>query len=75
MPPLPVEAAAFTWSRIQRLHDAAPALHWQRRSAEGLECPQEVFTQVFIEEENNPDFAAIVRTEDRALFGLPPTSS
>lgn len=59
-----IEVAAFTWSRIQRLYDADPAIHWQRCEAEGLQCPQEVFTQLFHEEANNADFAAIVRATD-----------
>ena len=35
---------------------------WQRCEGEGLECPQEVFTQH--EEANNADFGAIVRAVD-----------
>jgi hypothetical protein len=62
--PLPVEVAVFTWSRIQRLYAADPVIHWQRCASDGLECPQEAFTQVFHEEANNPDFAAIVRAVD-----------
>ena len=38
---------AFSWARIQRLYDANPVVHWQRCEAEGLQCPQEVFTQLF----------------------------
>jgi hypothetical protein len=59
-----IEVGAFTWSRIQRLYDANAGIHWQRCESEGLECPQEVFTQLFHEEANNPDFAAIVRAVD-----------
>src|ERR1700691_5852393 len=59
-----IEVGAFTWSRIQRLYDADAGIHWQRCESEGLECPQEVFTQLFHEEANNPDFAAIVRAVD-----------
>jgi hypothetical protein len=43
---------------------ADPIIHWQRCASDGLECPQEAFTQVFHEEANNPDFAAIVRAVD-----------
>lgn len=64
MPREALEVGAFTWGRIQRLYDADPAVHWQRCEAEGLECPQDVFTQLFHEEANNPDFAAIVRAVD-----------
>lgn len=58
------EVGAFTWTRIQRLYDADPAVHWQRCESEALQCPQEVFTQSFHEEAANSDFAAIVRTTD-----------
>jgi hypothetical protein len=60
----PLDVAAFTWSRIQRLYDADAVVHWQRCEAEGLQCPQEVFTQLFHEEANNEDFAVIVRAVD-----------
>jgi len=59
-----IEVGAFTWSRIQRLYDDDPVTHWQRCESEGLQCPQEVFTQLFHEEANNDDFAAIVRAVD-----------
>jgi hypothetical protein len=59
-----IEVGAFTWSRIQRLYDVDPITHWQRCESEGLQCPQEVFTQLFHEEANNEDFAAIVRAVD-----------
>jgi len=59
-----LEVGAFTWGRIQRLYDADPAVHWQRCEAEGLGCPQNVFTQLFHEGTQNADFAAIIRTVD-----------
>jgi hypothetical protein len=59
-----IEVGAFTSTRIQRLWNADPAVHWQRCAARGLECPQEVFTQLFHEDANNEDFAAIVRAVD-----------
>jgi len=59
-----IEVGAFTWARIQRLYDADSVAHWQRCEAEGLQCPQEVFTQLFSEEANNEDFAVIVRAVD-----------
>jgi|SRR5450631_379687 len=46
-----IEVGAFTWARIQRLSDADPAVHWRRCEAEGLNCPQEVFAQLFHEAE------------------------
>jgi hypothetical protein len=59
-----IEVGAFSWARIQRLYDADAVVHWQRCEAEGLQCPQEVFTQLFSEEANNEDFAVIVRSID-----------
>src|SRR5271170_3656830 len=59
-----IEVGAFTWSRIQRLYDADAVTHWQRCESEGLQCPQDVFTQIFHEEATNEDFAVIVRAVD-----------
>jgi hypothetical protein len=59
-----IEVGAFTWSRVQRLYDHDATLHWQRCESEGLQCPQEVFTQLFHEQSNNDDFAVIVRSID-----------
>jgi hypothetical protein len=59
-----IEVGAFSWARIQRLYDANAVVHWQRCESEGLQCPQEVFTQLFHEEANNDDFAVIVRSID-----------
>jgi len=58
------EAGVFAWARIERLYDADAAVHWQHCQADGLECPQEVFDQLFHEEANNADFAALVRAVD-----------
>jgi hypothetical protein len=67
-----IEVGAFTWSRIQQLYDPDPLTHWQRCDSEGLQCPQEVFTQLFHEEANSEDFAVIVRAVDwgRVLWEL-----
>jgi hypothetical protein len=43
----PIDVGAFSWARIQRLYDSHPIVHWRRCEAEGLQCPQEVFTQLF----------------------------
>jgi hypothetical protein len=59
-----IDVGAFTWARIERLYDADAVVHWQRCEAEGLQCPQEVFTQLFHEEANNEGFAVIVRAVD-----------
>jgi hypothetical protein len=59
-----IEVGAFSWARIQRLYDADLGLHWQRCETEGLQCPQEVFTQLFHEKANDEDFVVIVRSID-----------
>jgi hypothetical protein len=59
-----IEVGAFSWARIQRLYDADAVVHWQRCEAEGLQCPQEVFAQLFHEEAHNENFAVIVRAVD-----------
>ena len=59
-----LEVAVYTWGRVQRLYDADPTVHWERCEGQGLECPQEVFTQLFHEEASNADFAAVVRAVD-----------
>jgi hypothetical protein len=65
-----IEVGAFTWGRVQRLYDADPTVHWQRCEAEGLQCPLEVFTQLFHVETNDLDFAAIVRAMDLGASNL-----
>jgi len=60
----PIEVGAFTWARVQRLYDGDTAVHWQRCESEGLECPLEVFTQLFHEDAGNAEFAVIVRAVD-----------
>jgi hypothetical protein len=59
-----IEVGAFTWSRIQRLYDCDAVTHWQHCESEGLQCPQEVFTQLFYEQAHSEDFAVIVRSID-----------
>ena len=67
-----IDVGAFTWGRVQRLYHANAEVHWQRCASEGLECPLDVFAQLFHEDANNVDFAAIVRTVDwgRVRWGL-----
>ena len=59
-----IEVGAFSWARIQRLCDADALVHWRRCESEGLQCPQEVFAQLFHEEANHEDFEVIVRSVD-----------
>ncbi len=63
MSPEALGGGAFTWSRIQRLYDTDPAVHWQRCESEGLECPLEVFAQLS-EDAHDADFAVVVRAID-----------
>jgi hypothetical protein len=48
-----IDVGAFSWARIRRLYDADAIVHWQRCEAEGLQCPQEVFAQLFHAEDPN----------------------
>jgi hypothetical protein len=59
-----IEVGAFTWSRIQRLYQDDPNAHWARCDSEGLQCPQEVFRQLFHEQANIEAFDVIVRSID-----------
>jgi hypothetical protein len=49
-----LDVAAFTWGRVERLYDADAEVHWQRCASEGLECPLDVFAQLFHAEEAHP---------------------
>ena len=62
MPRETIEVDAFSWSRLQRLYDANGITHWQRCESEGLQCPQEVFVQLFHEQTHSEDFSVIVRS-------------
>jgi hypothetical protein len=50
-----IQVGAFSWARIRRLYDADAVVHWQRCETEGLQCPQEVFTQLFHAEDANAE--------------------
>ena len=67
-----IDVGAFTWARIQRLYDADAGMHWQRCEAEGLQCPQEVFTQLFHAEDSHvvPTESADVRPGGPSLSAL-----
>lgn len=59
-----IEVGVFSWVRIQRLYDEDAVTHWQRCESEGLQCPQEVFTQLFHENFQDKDLGIIVRSID-----------
>lgn len=67
-----IEVGAFSWARIQRLYDVDAVVHWQRCEAEGLQCPQEVFTQLFHAEDSHvvPTESADVRPGGPSLSTL-----
>ena len=64
-----IEVGAFTWVRIQRLYDTDAVVHWQRCESEGLQCPQDVFTQLFHAEDSS-----VARAESTERSGGPPLS-
>jgi hypothetical protein len=67
-----IEVGAFASARIQRLYDVDAVVHWQRCEAEGLQCPQEVFTQLFHAEDSHvvPTESADVRPGGPSLSAL-----
>jgi hypothetical protein len=67
-----IDVGAFSWARIRRLYDADAIVHWQRCEAEGLQCPQEVFAQLFHAEDPNvaPAESADERPGARNLLSL-----
>ena len=57
----------LTWSTIQNLYAPDLATHWQRVSDAGLECPMDVFEQLFFDHHDDSDFTGIVRLIDWEL--------
>ena len=45
------------WSAIEGLYVGSCELHWQRAQAQGLDCPIDVFEQLFWEHYGDADFA------------------
>lgn len=53
------------WTAIQSLHQPRLDDHWARCRAElGLECPLDVFEELFFEHHADPDFGALYRAVD-----------
>ena len=52
------------WTTVQSLHVPDLATHWQSGSDAGLECPLDVFEQLFFDHHGDTDFAAVVRFVD-----------
>jgi len=54
----------LTWSEIQNLHVPDLTAHWQRTSEAALECPLDVFEQLFFDHQGDVDFAGVLRLID-----------
>ncbi len=52
----------ISWSAIQALHEPDLERHWVRCRVElGLDCPLEVFEELFFEHHGDADFGALYR--------------
>jgi hypothetical protein len=66
------------WSAVQGVYSADVQEHWARSQSLGLNCPLDVFEQLFFDHHGNDDFASIMRFvdwaavvwEERALSGV-----
>jgi hypothetical protein len=66
------------WSAVQGVHSADVQVHWTRSQALGLDCPLNVFEQLFFDHHGDDDFAVVMRFvewasvewEERALSGV-----
>ena len=66
------------WSVVQGEHSANVHEHWTRSQALGLDCPLDVFEQLFLDHHGDDDFASGMRFvdwaslewEERALSGV-----
>jgi hypothetical protein len=54
----------LSWSKIQNLYAPDLETHWQRVSDAGLECPLDVFEQLFFDYHDDVDFSGVVRLID-----------
>lgn len=69
---------AIRWSAVHGVHLADVQEHWTRSQALGLDCPLDVFEQLFFDHHGDGDFAPVVRFvdwaavewEERALSGV-----
>lgn len=62
------------WTAIQGQHAANATDHFGRTQALGLECPLDVFEQLFHEHHGDEDFAQVVRFIDWANVGWEETA-
>ncbi|HXN10593.1 MAG TPA: hypothetical protein VN859_05070, partial [Steroidobacteraceae bacterium] len=54
----------LTWRQIQELYAPDVVMFWERAAAVGLECPLDVFEQLFFDHHDDADFAGVVRIID-----------
>ena len=59
-------SSVLTWHRIQALYDLDGRTHWMRCQSAGLECPWEVFEQLFHGEAQDAPLTAYLRAVDWA---------
>jgi len=52
------------WSIVQRVYSADVHEHWTRSQALGLDCPLDVFEQLFFDHHDDDDFAGVVKFVD-----------
>jgi hypothetical protein len=64
----------ITWTAIQKVYAASATDHFDRAQALGLECPADVFEQLFHDHHGDEDFAAVVRFIDWANVGWEETA-
>jgi hypothetical protein len=55
------------WSDVQGVYSAQLQEHWLRSQTFGLECPLDVFEQLFFDHQGDEEFAGILRFVDWAL--------
>jgi hypothetical protein len=66
------------WSDVQGVYTADVQEHWTRSQALGLQCPLDLFEQIFFDHHGDDDFAGVVRFiewanvawEERQLSGV-----
>jgi hypothetical protein len=64
----------ITWTAIQNQYAANAADHFDRAQPLGLDCPADVFEQLFHDHHGDEDFAAVVRFIDWANVGWEETA-
>jgi hypothetical protein len=55
---------SLTWSTLQSLYEPEPTTHAARAQTLGLDCPADVFEQLFHDRHNDPELGAVLRFVD-----------